>query len=514
MKNEKLQISLLPEEWWWGGAVSDGINTPFGDNLFVRDLTKPDENQGVPLLLSNKGRYVWCEAPFTFEFKDGILIIYPQTPEVIFEDGFETLEKVYNYVSKKYFPSSGRLPDELAFLSPQYNTWIEMFYRPTQKKVLEYADSIIRHGLPAGVLIIDDSWMIDYGNWQFCFETFPDPKGMVDRLHNMGFKVMLWVCPYVSPDSAVFRTLQKEGLLLKNTEGTPVLRKWWNGYSAVLDYTDAAAVEWFSSQLNKLVEKYGIDGFKFDAGDPSGSDINGWSGKYVWNYYPYENYDCEAYAKIGLNYSLSEYRACWKMGGKHLIQRQKDKKPAWKDNGLDSLIPNGVLQGLMGYPFNCPDMIGGGLEGDINSADFQMDMELFIRYMQCSVFFPIIQFSIAPWRVLDQKHFEYCLKMLQLRQKFVPEILKLARHAADTGEPIIRHMEYAFPGNGFEKINDQFMFGNRILVAPVLEKGAVERSIAFPGGRWVGDDGSIVQGPTKIKTATPIDRLPYYTLCD
>ncbi len=514
MKSERLQISLLPEEYWWGGAISDGINTPFGHSPSARNLSKLDENQGAPLLLSNKGRYVWCEAPFSYEFKDGVLNIDPQTSEVIFEEGFENLQKVYGYVSKKYFPFSGKLPDELAFSSPQYNTWIEMFYKPTEKKVLEYAASILKHGLPAGVLIIDDNWMVDYGNWNFYFETFPDPKGMIDRLHDMGFKVMLWVCPYVSPDSAVFRKLQKKGLLLRDSEGSPVLRKWWNGYSAVLDYTNDDAVEWFSAQLNTLVEKYGIDGFKFDAGDPSASGQNEWSGKYVWNHYPYDNYDCESYAKIGLNYSLSEYRACWKMGGTHLIQRQKDKKPAWTENGLDSLIPNGILQGLMGYPFNCPDMIGGGLEGDINSSDFEMDKELFIRYMQCSVFFPIIQFSIAPWRVLDEEYFGYCLKMLKLRQKFVPEILALARHAAVTGEPMIRHMEYLFPGNGFETINDQFMFGNKILVAPVLEKGATERLVAFPAGKWAGDDGSIVFGPAKVKITAPIDRLPYYTLCE
>ncbi|GJM73710.1 hypothetical protein HMSSN036_59260 [Paenibacillus macerans] len=91
---------------------------------------------------------------------------------------------------------------------------------------------------------------------------------------------------------------------------------------------------------------------------------------------------------------------CWKLGGQGLIQRQRDKKHTWDDDGLGGLIPNAIAQGLLGYAFNCPDMIGGGMDGDINSPDFRFDSKLFVRYTQCAALFPVMQFSMAPWRVL------------------------------------------------------------------------------------------------------------------
>lgn len=509
MNTKHYEIPLLPGEYWWGGAVSDGTQSPFGANTFSRNLNNLEENQGVPLLISNKGRYVWCNSPFTFKFEDKTLWI-DSCEDIILEEGFENLRAVYKYVSNKFFPPTGKYPDELAFLSPQYNTWIEMFYKPTQEKVLDYAGSIIENGMPPGVIIIDDNWMNDYGNWDFSKANFPNPKEMMDSLHKLGFKVMLWVCPYISPDSCGFRELEKKGLLLKASDGTSALRRWWNGYSAVLDYTNKDAVEWFNSQLQSLINSYGVDGFKFDAGDPGGATPADWNKPYHWEVFPHSNYDCEAYAKIGLDYGLSEYRACWGCGGRHLIQRQKDKKPVWVGNGLDSLIPNGLLQGLIGYPFNCPDMIGGGMEGDINSPDFKIDQELFVRFLQCSLLFPVIQFSIAPWRVLDKEHFKYCSDMIVLRQKLAPHILELARHSANSGEPVIRHMEYVFPGCNYEKINDQFMLGDDILVAPVLGKGSKGRSVIFPAGIWIGDDGSTVYGPAVENIEVPLSRLPYY----
>ena len=150
------------------------------------------------------------------------------------------------------------------------------------------------------------------------------------------------------------------------------------------------------------------------------------------------------------------------------------------------------------------------MEGDINSPDFKIDQELFVRFLQCSLLFPIIQFSIAPWRVLDKEHFKYCSDMIELRQKLAPGILELARNSAGTGQPVIRHMEYVFPGCNYERINDQFMLGDDILVAPVLEKGARGRAVTFPAGIWVGDDGSTVLGPAVKDIEVPLGRLPYY----
>ena len=140
-------------------------------------------------------------------------------------------------------------------------------YNQNQEDILNYAHNIIDNGFPKGILMIDDNWQRYYGNFEFKAEKFPDARAMTDELHRLGFKVMLWISPFVSADSPEFRDLAAKGFLLKNKNGTPAVVNWWNGYSACYDMTNPAAVESLKQTLNECMEKYGIDGFKFDAGD-------------------------------------------------------------------------------------------------------------------------------------------------------------------------------------------------------------------------------------------------------
>lgn len=499
-----------PGEFWWGGVINEGHLMPFGDGPHSRDLRLTDDNQASPLLLSNLGRYIWSEEPFAFSINEGTVTINHEQ-KIKLEGGHITLQGAYEHACMNHFPPSGDTPDKLAFLAPQYCTWVEMFYEPTQDKLLNYARSIIEHGFPPGVLIIDDNWMQDYGTWDFEKHRFPDPAGMINSLHELGFKVMLWVCPYVSPDSITFRQLRDKGLLMKHADGTPVLRRWWNGYSAVVDYTTTEGSAWFKRQLDRLVEDYGVDGFKLDAGEPVLPGLlDDVSQDVAWSRPILPMEDCECYARLGIGYSLSELRMCWKLGGQALIQRQRDKTHTWDATGLGGLIPNAIAQGLMGYAYNCPDMIGGGMDGDINSPDFCFDSELFIRFVQCSALFPVMQFSMAPWRVLNGDELSWCMDAVQIRTKVGPHLFELASLAAEDGLPIMRSLEFVFPKQGYHTIQDQFMVGDSILVAPVLIKGQRTRVIQFPEGRWLGDDESIVEGPAQIEVNTPLSRLPWY----
>lgn len=502
---KEFTIRLLENEYWWGGIVDDGIFMPYGYIEHSRDMTNFNGNQCSPLLISNKGRYVWSQERFTYTFKGRELQIKSDFGDVEFGSGYRNLREVYRFVSKKYFPPSGTIPDKLLFTAPQYNLWIELLYEPTQQKVLEYAQAVIENDMPPGVLMIDDNWQQYYGSWEFHPGRFPNPEEMVEKLNEMGFKVMLWVCPMISPDTATFRMLRDKGYLIKDKNGEIAIRKWWNGYSSLIDCTNPNAVQWFQSQMDNLIDRYGIDGFKLDAGDPEfyeDSDICAVPTT--------KNGHCEAWAKVGLKYALNEYRACWKMAGFPLVQRLKDKNHSWEGNGLASLIPNGLAQGLMGYAFNCPDMIGGGEYLNFLANAAQLDQELFVRYAQCAALFPMMQFSAAPWRVLDKQHLSYCVEAAKLHVNMGDTIVKLAEHAAKTGEPIMRHMAYVFPDGGYEKIADQFMLGDNILVAPVLKKGAVTRKVVFPEGTWLGDDGSEITGPRTVEVEVPLSRLPWY----
>jgi alpha-glucosidase len=208
-----------------------------------------------------------------------------------------------------------------------------------------------------------------------------------------------------------------------------------------------------------------VDGFKFDAGDARFYA----DGVVSWQRDITPNDHTRFFAEFGLNYPWNEYCASWKMAGLPLAQRLRDKGHDWED--LAKLIPDQMSQSVMGYAYTCPDMIGGGEHRSfLNAAS--MDEELVVRSAQVHALMPMMQFSVAPWRILPKEKQQICLNMAKLHVAMGGHILALAKEAATTGEPIVKPMALAFPDGGYEQVKDQFVPGTGIIVAPVLAKGA------------------------------------------
>tara|TARA_R110002050_G_scaffold199819_1_gene334650 strand:- start:926 stop:2524 length:1599 start_codon:yes stop_codon:yes gene_type:complete len=502
-QTNSLEVKIFPNEHWWGGAVWDGHIMPFQDGYSIDLYENNKGNQVQPLLVSDNGRVIWSEDPISFAINGDKILVTSIGAEIKLSSQGATLKDAYANASKKYFPPSGKHPDDLLFEQPQYNTWIELIYNQNQEDILKYANGIVANGFSPGVLMVDDNWQEDYGKWDFHQGRFSNPKQMVDEIHELGFKVMLWICPFVSPDSDVYRDLEKKGYLIRTKEGDfPLIVRWWNGASAVLDFTNPGAVAWFNSQLKGLQDKYGIDGYKFDAGD-----------SYFYNQ-PLTSFDALAtpndhtysFQQFGLEYPLNEYRATWKMGGQPLAQRLHDKGHNWED--ITKLIPQITLQGILGYPFNCPDMIGGGEYGSFINLE-TIDQELIVRSAQVHALMPMMQFSVAPWRVLNKENLDAVKKATKIRKQFTPTIMELVDKAAKTGEPVVRSMEYEFPHMGYYDIKDQFMLGSEILVAPVLEKGVTERKVVLPKGKWK-HNGKTYKGGKVVEIKVSIFDIPVF----
>lgn len=178
-----------------------------------------------------------------------------------------------------------------------------------------------------------------------------------------------------------------------------------------------------------------------------------------------------------------------------------------------------IAQGLIGHAFNCPDMIGGGELTSFENGE-PLDAELFVRFAQCSALFPMMQFSLAPWRALDSSHLAAVSAAVATRQALVPELIDLVAHAARTGEPILRPLAYHFAG--YESVHDQFLLGQDLLVAPVLQRGARTRRVLIPSGRWrrddtmVGDDAVAAEtvGPAEIEIPVDLGSLPWWRRVD
>ena len=112
--------------------------------------------------------------------------------------------------------------------------------------------------------------------------------------------------------------------------------------------------------------------------------------------------------------------------------------------------------------------------------------------------------------ISEQKDVVQCRDMARLHERMGQEILALAKASSSAGEPLVRALEYEYPHQGYACIKDQFLLGDKILVAPVKEKGARNRTVVFPPGTWQGDDGSTVTGPCRQEIEVPLTRLPWY----
>ena len=495
-------LTLGADEKVWGGRIKQGSLMPYAEG-FSTSLDDNTSNQVNPLLLTSEGQYVWSEQPYSFRLEGNRLII--QGEGVVTGRSGNTLAEAYAEASRRFFPADGQLPPADFYRVPQYNTWIELMYNQNQEGVLEYARGILANGLPAGIIMIDDTWQEDYGKWDFHPGRFHDPKTMVEQLHAMGFKVMLWICPFVSMDQYQIckEIMSFKGFLLSGPSWEkaeyPYPVRWWNGTSAVLDLSNEQTVAWFDGQLHRLMADYGVDGFKFDAADfeyyPSdacakGGNVPGWE-------------QCSLFVQLARKYPYNELRAGWRNAGQPIVQRLHDKDHSWED--LGKLIPE-MAESLMGYSFFCPDMVGGGSFGTFLSG--KTDPDLIVRSAQVHALMPMMQFSLAPWRVLDGPHYAAVLKAVGTRAALQDKIDALFARAARTGEPVVAPLEYGFPHQGLADVKDEFLLGDDILVAPMLAPGTT-RTVILPDGNWRADDGTEFTGGSHEITV-PLDRLPYF----
>ena len=506
----KKTIKFLKDEGWYGGAVDFGEKYPVfcGDELFIDTSENTTNSQLNPVFISDKGRYIWLENGGSVHFSKGKIII--NAPEVVFKKAGKTLKQAAIAAARAHYPPSGKTPDKTSFSAPQYCSWTVLLWNQNQQKILEYARSIIANGFKPGILIIDDTWQKDYGVWEFNPAYFPDPKGMMTELKNLGFKVMLWICPYISPDSPksseyapwIFDHI-KEGRIITDEKGKPLFSSWWEGYSAQLDFvSSSAAKRWINENARRLIEDYGVFGFKMDGGDA----------EYFERDYKYKNAQSTLWID-SVDCGVKEARCLYKLANKPLICRLNDKKHSFKSAngtlGLSSLIPCVLAQGLIGYVFGCPDMVGGGLSCDFIDKS-GLDDELIVRWCQASALLPMVQFSLDVWNRKQNRVAEICKKTMDLREKLTPYIVEKLTEAGASGVPAVRYLEYEYPRSGYSGITDEFMLGEKYLVAPVLEKGARKRKVVFPEGKWKDVLSGEIYSCGVSEVFAPIDKLPVF----
>jgi len=487
-------------------------------------MTRPfGYNFQTPFWLSRDfGVFLNTTRPIDYSISDGVLNlgVYDYSAKIILgeepEDIFESYISMVGTPSKTPFDV---IHSPIWTIGSQYATDFD------QEKILEYARNIANSGLGHSVITIDVGWQKEHGDTDFDHSRFPDPKAMVDELHSMGFKVILWTVPYVSSTSENFKEGFDNGYFIKNSLGLPIRIPW--SYvaqvvldmlnlklytavkgltkpltSAVIDLSNPEAFEWYVKNLQFLVDEYGVDGFKMDQGEaaflPSKGIMHG-------NITPNEYTDlC---TEVGKSFEYYEIRSGWFSQSHGGWAREYDKFASWDEvNGIKSVIPEALTLSMLGYPYIVPDAVGGG-----QFFNEEYDEELYIRWAQLAAFMPVMQFSIDFFNQSERAQ-QIAAECIRVHEELYPYLSDLAEEAAESGMPVVRPLFFEYPEDEeCYTINDQYLLGSEMLVAPVLEHGARAREIYLPEGLWRDYwSGEIYEGGRRIICEAPIERIPVF----
>ena len=371
------------------------------------------------------------------------------------------------------------------FLKPIWTTWAAMKTNVSLNNLKDFAGRIIPD-YPISQLEIDDKWSEKYGELSFDPVKFPPGENLNTTLTALGVPALsVWVHPFIEPTVAGFSDLLGNGTFLPGNnvvDGNSVsLIKWWNGYAGVINFASQRIRQWHSQRLSDFVNQYSLAGLKFDAGGDS--------------YVPQCIYVkglihpgdfAKDYVEFVANQSYSsrcEVRVGYFSQGQPLLFRVLDFRSVWgTDHGLQSVIPTVLSLGLAGYPFILPDIIGGnGYNGK------EPDKELYVRWLQLNTFLPVMQLSYGPWIYNDSVIEKHAGDMMRLHENITTKYIQpLFDEAKKLNYPLIRPLWWIAPSDESSlTINDQFLIGTRVLVAPVVTQGVRERTVYFPpGGAW------------------------------
>lgn len=189
-------------------------------------------------------------------------------------DQGQSLKSLHLNVIQKYFGLATGAPDQRMLTSPVWSTWARYKQTINQSQVLDFANEIVQHNFSGCQIEIDDAWATNYGDMTFDPVKFPNVPLMCDTVHNLGFRVTVWVHPFANMGSATANDTSFSGYWVKYPNNTPSLVSWWDGVGYILDSTNPKAVQWFVGRLNDFKTQYNVDSFKFDAGETN------WLGTY------------------------------------------------------------------------------------------------------------------------------------------------------------------------------------------------------------------------------------------
>jgi len=426
-------------------------------------------------------------------------------------------------VIERYTELTGRMPLPPRWaLGYQQSRWS---YSP-ESKVRDIARNFRERRIPCDVIYLDIDYMDDYKCFTWSRENFPNPKQMVRDLAREGFKIVAIIDPGIKQEAGYW--VYDQGVagdhFVKRPDGKCFIGNVWPGPCAFPDFTRPATREWWGTLYQPLLD-VGLRGFWNDMNEPSVFDTPNKT-------FPFEVLhdgdghpgDHRQYHNIyGLQMARATYEGLTRLrpnerpfvltrAGYAGVQRYAaswtaDNTSTWEHLALS--VPMGLNFGVSAQPFVGPDI--GGFIGSPSG-------ELYTRWLQVGVFFPFCRTHTVKGSK-DQEPWSYGpeyeainRRYIELRYRLLPYLYTEFYNASQTGVPIMRPVVLSFQENRDSYgVDDEFLLGDDLLIAPVLEEGARSRDVYLPEGEWWNYwTHERLTGPKRVSVDAPIDRLPLF----
>ena len=473
-------FSMSPGEKIYGCGESPTALNKAGQkvNLFVTDPQGPegpDMYKPIPFFLSSRGygMFMHTSAPVTCDFgasyiganklfmADEALDLF-----IFLGDPKEVLGEYTDLVGRPEMPPLW-----------SFGTWMSRITYFSEAEGREIAKKIRENKIPCDVIHFDTGW---FGtDWQcdyaFAADRFDNPKKMLDDLKKQGFRTCLWQLPYFTPKNKFFPELVEKGMYVRNGKGQLPYE------DVVLDFTNPETVAWYQEKLGNLIEM-GVGAIKVDFGEGApleGIYANGRSGLYEHNLYPVRYNKAVADVTRDIhNENIIWARSAWAGSQRYPLHWGGDA--ATTNTGMQGSLRSGLSLGLSGFCF---------WSNDIGGFVTETPEELYRRWLPFGFLVSHSRVHGAPptepW-YYGKEFTDYFRKCAAMKYELMPYVYAQAKQCTEEGLPMMRALLLEYPNDpGAWLIEDEYMFGNNILVAPILE-AKDSRDVYLPGQeRWI-----------------------------
>lgn len=474
-------FTLTADEMIFGcGESATGLNKAGQKvNLFVTDPQGPETDQmykPIPFFMSNRGygMFMHTSAPVTCDFGAtyiGLNKMFMGDENldlfVFFGEPKDILDEYTDLVGKPGMPPLW-----------SFGTWMSRITYFSEKEGYDVAANIRKNKYPCDVIHFDTGWFdVDWQcDYKFSENRFQNPQQMLKDLRSQGFHVCLWQLPYFTPKNRYFSELIEKDMYVKNGNGELPYE------DVVLDFSNPETVKWYQDKLAGLLN-IGVSAIKVDFGEAAplnGIYASGKSGWYEHNLYPvrYDMAVSEITKKLH-NENIMWARAAWAGSQRYPLHWGGDA--ATTNMGLLGTLRAGLSFGLSGFSFWSHDM-GGFVKSTPE--------DLYCRWIPFGFLTSHTRAHGAPptepWLYDSKRVQDVFRKSAEMKYRLMPYVYAQAKECTEKGLPMLRALFVEFPDDpGAWKVDDEYLFGSQILVAPLLESGMTGRTVYLPEGKWI-----------------------------